>query len=151
MKQSGALDEAVERKATLQNEINEIEARIAEEESRVPLVPPPGPPPAVPVVLPPLPADENEDEQMENEAPATLAGVGDFVSNCKKKVIKSMFRKRASLRLTESRSLVFAKLELLKLGEERSALAKDRDPDLGQDEPALPATEEDDAQGTQLV
>ena len=57
----------------------------------------------------------------------------------------------------ESRSSVFAKLskpsshELLKLGEQCSALAKDRDPDLGQDEPALPATEEDDAQGTQLV
>ena len=53
MKQSELLDEAVERKATLQNEINEIEARIAEEESRVPPVPPPGPPPAVPVAFPP--------------------------------------------------------------------------------------------------
>ena len=52
---------------------------------------------------------------------------------------------------------MFAKLskpsshELLKMGEQCSALAKDRDPDLDQDEPALPATEEDDAQGTQLV
>ena len=52
---------------------------------------------------------------------------------------------------------MFAKLsklsshELLKLSEEQcSALAKDRDPDLGNDEPALPAAEEDDAQGTQL-
>ena len=49
---------------------------------------------------------------------------------------------------------VFAKLsklssqELLKLSEQCSALAKDRDPDLGMDEPALLATEEDDAQGT---
>ena len=50
---------------------------------------------------------------------------------------------------------MFAKLsklsskELFKLSEQCSALAKDRDPDLGMDEPALPATEEDDAQGTQ--
>ena len=90
---------------------------------------------------------------MENEAPDTGAGVGDFVSPSKKKVIKSTFRKRASLRLTESRSSVFAKLskqELLKLSEQCSALAKDRDSDLGMDEPVLPATEEDDAQGTQL-
>ena len=42
MKQSELLDEAVERKATLQNEINELEVRIAEEESRVPPVPPSG-------------------------------------------------------------------------------------------------------------
>ena len=47
MKQSELLDEAVERRATLQNEIHELEARIAEEESRVLPVPPPGPPPAV--------------------------------------------------------------------------------------------------------
>ena len=44
---------------------------------------------------------------------------------------------------------MFAKLselssqELLKLSEKCSALAKDRDSDLGMDEPALPATEED--------
>ena len=57
MKQSELLEEAVERKATLQNEINEIEARIAEEESRVLPVPPPGPPPAVPVAFPP-PAED---------------------------------------------------------------------------------------------
>ena len=58
----------MERKATLQNEINEIEARIAE--SRVP--------PAVQVVFPPRPADENdEDQEIENEAPATGPGVGD--------------------------------------------------------------------------
>ena len=93
---------------------------------------------------------------MVSEAPDTGAGVGDFVSPSKKKVIKSPFRKRASLRLMESRSPVFAKLsklssqELLKLSEQCSALAKDRDPDLSMDEPALPATEEDDAQGTQL-
>ena len=49
MKQSELLEEAVERKATLQNEINELAVRIAEEESRVPPVPPPGPPPEVPV------------------------------------------------------------------------------------------------------
>ena len=34
--------------------------------------------------------------------------------------------------------------ELLKLSEQCSALAKDRDPDLGMDEPALPAIEEDE-------
>ena len=111
----------------------------------------------MPVAFPPPPEDENEeDAQTENDAPVDGAGVGEFVSPSKKKVIKSTFRKRASLRLTESRSSVFAKLsklssqELLKLSEQCSALAKDRDPDLGQDEPALPATEEDDAQGTQL-
>ena len=66
-------------------------------------------------------------------------------------MIKSTFRKRASLRLTE-----FAKLsklspqELLRLSEQCTALAKDRDPDLGMDESALPATEEDDLQGTQF-
>ena len=93
---------------------------------------------------------------MDNETPVTGAGVGDFVSTSKKKVIKSTFRKRASLRLTESRSSVFAKLsklsshDLLKLSEQCSALANDRDPDLGQDEPALLATEDDDTQGTQL-
>ena len=37
-----------------------------------------------------------------------------------------------------------------KLSEQCSDVAKDRDSDLGMDEPALPATEEDDAQGTQL-
>ena len=137
MKQSELLDEAVERRATLQNEIHELEARIAEEESRVLPVPPPGPPPAVPVAFPPPPEDENEeDAQTENDAPIDGAGVGEFVSPSQKKVIKSTFRKRASLRLTESRSLVFAKLsklssqELLKLSERCSALAKDRDPDL---------------------
>ena len=157
MKQSELLEEAVERKATLQNEINELEVRNAEEESRVPPKAPSGPLPAVPVKYPPPPEEENEeDAQMENEAPDTGAGVGDFVSPSKKKVIKSTFRKRASLRLTESRSSVFAKLsklssqEMLKLSEQCSALAKDRDSDLGMDEPALPATEEDDAQGTQL-
>ena len=62
MKQSELLEEAVERKATLQNEINELEVRIAEE-SRVPPVPPPGPPPAVPVVFLPHPADENEEDE----------------------------------------------------------------------------------------
>ena len=86
--------------------------------SRVPLVAPSGPLPAVPVAVLPLPEEENEeDAQMENEAPETGAGVGDFVSPSKKKVIKSTFRKILIL---------------------------------GKDEPALPATEEDDAQGTQL-
>ena len=81
MKQSELLDEAVERKATLQNETKELEVRITEEESRVPPVPPPGPPPQVPVAVHPPPAEENEeDEEMENEAPINGAGVGDFVS-----------------------------------------------------------------------
>ena len=149
MGQSELLEEAVAR--------DELEVRIAEEESRVPPGAPAGPPPAVPVEYSPPPEEENEeDAQMENEASDTGAGVGAFVSPSKKKVIKSTFRKRASLRLTESRSSVFAKLskpssqELLKLSEQCSALAKDRDSDLGMDEPALPATEEDDAQGTQL-
>ena len=157
MKQSELLDEAVERKATLQNEINELEVRIAEEESRVPPVPPSGPPPEVLVAFLPPPEDENEeDTQMENEAPIDGPGVGEFVWPSKKKVIKSAFRQRASFRLTESGSSVFAKLsmlspqELLRLSEQCSALAKGRDPDLGMDEPALPATEEDDVQVTLL-
>ena len=93
---------------------------------------------------------------MENEAPICGAGVGEFVSPFKRKVIKSTFRKRASLRLTESRSSVFAKRskltpqELLRLSVQCPALAKDRDPDLGLDDPALPTIEEDDVQGTQL-
>ena len=57
MKESEKFDEAVARKSALQDEINEIEVRSAEEESRV------------------LP-----DAQMEYEAPDTGAGVGDFVS-----------------------------------------------------------------------
>ena len=157
MKQSELLEEAVERKATLQNEINELEVRIAEEEARIPPGAASGPLPAEQEVFPLPPAEENEDDtQMESEAPDTGAGVGAFVSPSKKKVIKSPFRKRASLRLSESRSSFFAKLsklslqDLLKLSEQCSALAKDRDPDLSMDEPALPATEEDDAQGTQL-
>ena len=157
MKQSELLEEAVERKATLQNEINELEERIAEEEARIPPAAPSGPPPVVQEVFPPPLEEENEDDtQMDCEAPDTGAGVGAFVSPSKKKVIKSLFRKRASLRLSESRSSVFAKLsklssqDLLKLSEQCSALGKDRDSDLGVDEPALPATEEDDAQGTQL-
>ena len=157
MKQSKLLEEAVERKATLQNEINELEVRIAEDEAQIPPGAPSGPPPAMQEVFPPPPEEENEDDtQMESEAPDTGAGVGAFVSPSKKKVIKSPFRKRASLRLTESRSSVFAKLsklssqDLLKLSEQCSALPRDRDSDLGMDEPALPATEEDDAQGTQL-
>ena len=56
MKQSELLEEAVERKATLQNEINELEVRIAEEESRVPPVGPSGSPPGVPVECPPPPS-----------------------------------------------------------------------------------------------
>ena len=47
MKQFELLEEAVEPKATLQNEVNELEVRVAEEESRVPRVAPSGPPPAV--------------------------------------------------------------------------------------------------------
>ena len=94
-KQSELLDEAVERKATLQDEINDIEAQIAAAEARDPPVPPPGPALEVPIVLLPPPAcEDEEDEEMENEASAT--------------VIKSTFRKRASLRLTETRSFCHA-------------------------------------------
>ena len=53
MKQSELLEEAVERKATLQNEINELEVRIAEEEARIPPGAPSGPPPAVQEVFSP--------------------------------------------------------------------------------------------------
>ena len=49
----------------------------------------------------------DEDTQMENEAPDTGAGVGAFALPSKKRMVKSAFRKRASLRLTESRSSVF--------------------------------------------
>ena len=108
------LEEAVQRKATLQNEINELEVRIAEEESRVAPAAPSGPLPVVQEVFPPPPEEENEDDtHMESEAPDTGAGVGDFVSLSKKKVTKSTFRKRASLRLMESRSSVCAKLSKL--------------------------------------
>ena len=68
---------------------------------------------------------------MENEALVPGAGVGDYVVPSKKKVIKSSFRKRVSLKSTETSS-VFAKLgklssqDLLKLSERCSALAKDR-------------------------
>ena len=146
MKESEKFDEAVARKSALQDEINEIEARIAEE-SRAPPGAPSGPLPVVQEAFLPPPEKENEeDTQMENQTPVSVAGVGAFVSPSKKKVIKSPFRKRASLRLMESRSSVFAKLsklisqELLKLGEQCSALAKDSDPDLSMDVPALPAT-----------
>ena len=114
MKQSELLEEAVERKATLQNEINELEVRIAEEKSRAPPAAPSGPLPAVQEVFSPPAEEENEeDTQIEGEVPDTGAGVGAFVPPSKKKVIKSPFRKRASLRLTESRSSVFAKLSKL--------------------------------------
>ena len=58
MKQSELLEEAVARKATLQDEINELEARIAEEESRPPPAAPPGPPPQMQEAFPPPPAEE---------------------------------------------------------------------------------------------
>ena len=63
-----------------------FEERIAEEESRVP----PGAPsvllPAVPVeYLPPLEEENEEDAQMENEAPDTGAGVGGFVTPSRRK------------------------------------------------------------------
>ena len=115
-KQSELLDEAVERKATLQNEINELEARIAEEESRVPPVPPPGPPPAVPVAFSPPPEDENVRMR---RGKMKLLSMGLVLASLSR-------RKRASLRLAESRSSVFAKLsklsshELLKLSEQCS-------------------------------
>ena len=96
MKESEKFDEAVARKTALQDEINELEMRIAEEESLPPPAAPPGPPPP--------PAEENEEDmQMEGEVPDTGAGVGAFMSPSKKKVIRS-FRKRASLRLMETRS-----------------------------------------------
>ena len=52
MKQSELLDGAVERKATLQDETKDNEARIAAAEARDPPVRPPGPAPEVPIVLP---------------------------------------------------------------------------------------------------
>ena len=123
MKQSELLEEAVERKATLQDEINELEVRIAEVESRPPPAAPPGPLPAMQEVFPPPPEEEEEnDTQMESEAPDTGVGVGAFVSPSKKKVIKSTFRKRESLRLSESRSSVFAKLSKLSSQEVRMSL-----------------------------
>ena len=113
MKESEKFDEAVARTSALQDEINEIEARIAEEESRAPPGAPSGPLPMVQEPFPPPPEEENEeDTQMEGEAPDTGAGVGDFVSPSEK-VIKSPFRKRASLRLMETRSSMFAKLSTL--------------------------------------
>ena len=66
MKQSELLEEAVERKATLQNEIYELEVRIAEEEAQIPPGAPSGPLPAMQEVFPP-PEEENEDDtQMES-------------------------------------------------------------------------------------
>ena len=157
MRQGELLDENIARKAALQDEINEVEARIAAEENGPPPAAPPCPPPEVQEIFPPPPEEEmDEDTQMESEAPDTGAGVGAFAQPSKKRIVKSAFRKRASLRLTESRSSVFTKLsklsppELLRLSEQCTALAKSREPDLGMDEPALPATEEDDVQGTQL-
>ena len=156
MRQGELLDENIARKAALQDEINEVEARIAAEENGPPPAAPACPPPEVPVIFPPPPEEEmDEDTQMESEAPDTGAGVGAFALPSKKRIVKSAFRKRASLRLTESRSSVFTKLsklsppELLRLSEQCTALAKSREPDLGIDESALPATEEDDLQGTQ--
>ena len=97
MKESEQFDEAVARKAALQDEINELEMRIAQEESLPPPAAPPGPPPAVQEAFPPPPAEENEEDmQTEGEVPDTGAGVGAFVSPSKKKVIRSI-RKRASL------------------------------------------------------
>ena len=156
MRQGELLDENIARKAALQDEINEVEARIAAEENGPPPAAPPGPPPEFQEAFPPPPEEDmDEDTQMENEAPDTGAGVGVFAQPSKKRMVKSAFRKRASLRLSESRSSVFTRLsklsppELLRLSEQCTALAKSREPDLGIDEPALPATEEDDLQGTQ--
>ena len=109
-------------KQLLQNEINELEVRIAVEESRAP------------------PAAQRC-RKMEGEVPDTGAGVGAFVSPSKKKV--SFVGFLPSFPCSGSQ-------DLLKLSEQCSAHAKDRDSDLGMDEPALPATEEDDVQGTQL-
>ena len=109
MKESEKFDEPVARKAALQDEINELEVRIAEEESRAPPAAPPGPPPAVHENFPFFCGRKWEDMQMEGEVPDIGAGVGAFVSPSKKKVIRS-FWKRASLRLTETRSSVFAKI-----------------------------------------
>ena len=95
MKQSELLDEAVERKATLQDEINDLR-----HELRL-----------------------RKPETLRSSARTHSRG-----ADCKKKVIKSTFRKRASLRLTETRSSVFAKLgklsshDLLKLSEQCSAV-----------------------------
>ena len=156
MKESEKFYEAVARKFALQDEIKDIEVRIAEEESRVPPGAPSGPHPAVPVDYHPPSYEDGEDEEMENEASVTGAGVGDFVAPSKKKVIKSPFRKRASVRLMETRSSVFAQLgklssqDLLKLSEQCSALAKDRETELAQEEAALLATEDDHTPSTPL-
>ena len=96
--------------------INEIEARIAEEESGPLPAAPPGPPLAVAGGFSSSSCGGRlmKDTQMESEAPDTGAGVGAFALPSKKKVIKSTFRKRASLRLTESRDRrCFAKLSKL--------------------------------------
>ena len=127
MRQGELLDENIARKAALQDEINVVEARIAAEETGPPPAAPPGPPPELQEAFPPPPEEEmDEDTQMENEAPDTGGGVGSFALPSKKRVVKSAFRKRASLRLTESRSSVFTKLsklsppELLRLSEHGS-------------------------------
>ena len=102
-KHSELLDEAVARKSAFQDEINEIEARIAAAEAEDPRHPPQGPAPDVQVTFPPPPAEEEVDEEMDNEGSGVPgSGVGDFMTPSRKKVIKSPFMKRASLRLTET-------------------------------------------------
>ena len=143
MKQSELLEEAVERKATLQNEINELEVRIAEEESRVPPAAPAGP----------LLRRKKMRRMRRWKMKLLILGwcwclrvtfqeEGDQVS-----VSETSLSKIDGV----SKHSTLSSQDLLKLSEQCSALTKDRDSDLGLDEPALPATEEDDAQGTQLV
>ena len=75
--------------------------------------------------------------------------VGDFVAPSRKKVIKSPFMKRASLRSSETWSSVFAKAgklsaqDLVRLSEQCSAVAKEREGGRPVEEAALPATEDD--------
>ena len=98
------------RKAALQDEINEIEARYAAAEALVPPDPPQGPAPDVQVAFLPPTEEEEVDEEMDNEgSDVPGSDVGNFMTPSRKKVIKSPFMKPASLRVTETRSSVFAK------------------------------------------
>ena len=118
---------------------------------RSPPDPPQGPAPEVQFVfsLPPAEAEE-VDEEMESEgSEVPESRVGDFVAPSRKKVIKSPFMKRASLRSSETWSSVFAKAgklsaqDLVRLSEQCSAVAKEREGGRPVEEAALPATEDD--------
>ena len=82
--------------------------------------------------FPSPPAEEEEvDEEMDNEGSEVPgSGVGNFMTPSRKQVMKSPSMKRASLRVTETRSSVLAKAGKLsaqdpvRLCEQCSALAK---------------------------